>query len=208
MRHQKVGQDRASGFDWPSTNICNNGRSSGVVICYNLCMRILFISDIHGVPSALEAALALGDSLGYDKLVLLGDLLYHGPRNGVPNFYDPVKVAAILNGLKDRIVAVRGNCDAEVDQMMFEFPMMSDYAILEAGTETFFLTHGHLWNEDKLPPLGMGTVLAHGHTHVPELKKLACGISIFNPGSVALPKGGSARSVGYFNGESLKHYTI
>lgn len=125
-------------------------------------MRILFLSDIHGVPSALEAAFQSAATLGYDKIVLLGDLLYHGPRNGVPDFYDPVKVAQMLNLRKDKIVAVRGNCDAEVDQMMFEFPMMSDYAILEAGTETFFLTHGHLWNEHKLPPVGIGTVLATG----------------------------------------------
>ena len=171
-------------------------------------MKILFLSDIHGVPSTLEAALAKGEALGYDKIVLLGDLLYHGPRNGVPNFYDPVKVAQILNGLKDRIIAVRGNCDAEVDQMMFEFPMMADYAVVEAGKETFFCTHGHLWNEYKLPPLGMGMVLAHGHTHVPENKALACGITIFNPGSVSLPKGGSARSFGYFDGATLKHVLI
>ena len=128
-------------------------------------MRILFLSDIHGVPSTLEQALAAAEPLNYDKIVLLGDLLYHGPRNGVPNFYDPVKVVEILNALKEKIVAVRGNCDAEVDQMMFKFPMMSDYAILETETEKFFLTHGHLWNECKLPPLGMGTILAHGHTH-------------------------------------------
>ena len=171
-------------------------------------MKIVFMSDIHGVPSALKAALSAAETLKYDKLVLLGDLLYHGPRNGVPDFYDPVLVANILNGLKDRIVAVRGNCDAEVDQMMFEFPMMSDYAVLDAGGETFFLTHGHLWNECRLPPLGMGSVLAHGHTHVPELKRLECGLTIFNPGSVALPKGGSSRSFGFFDGEALHHYTI
>lgn len=171
-------------------------------------MRIVFISDIHGVPSTLEAALAPAESLGYDKIVLLGDLLYHGPRNGVPNFYDPVAVAKRLNGLKDRIVAVRGNCDAEVDQMMVEFPIMSDYALLEADGVTFFLTHGHRWNERNLPPLGMGTVLAHGHTHIPELKKLPCGMTIFNPGSISLPKGGSARSFGYFDGRELRHVTI
>ena len=171
-------------------------------------MKILFLSDIHGVPSTLEAALAAADTLQPDKIVLLGDLLYHGPRNGVPNLYDPVKVAQILNGIKDRLVAVRGNCDAEVDQMMFEFPMMSDYAVLDAGSETFFLTHGHLFNEYRLPPIGMGTVLAHGHTHVPELKKLACGITIFNPGSISLPKGGSSRSYGFFDGRELKHYAI
>jgi len=171
-------------------------------------MRILFLSDIHGVPSALEAAFESASTLGYDKIVLLGDLLYHGPRNGVPDFYDPVRVARMLNLRKDKIVAVRGNCDAEVDQMMFEFPMMGDYEILDAGRERFFLTHGHLWNEGKLPPVGMGTVLAHGHTHVPELKKLACGLTVFNPGSVSLPKGGASRSFGYFDGEALRHCTI
>ena len=171
-------------------------------------MKILFLSDIHGVPSTLEQALATAAPLGYDRIVLLGDLLYHGPRNGVPSFYDPEKVASILNGLKDKIIAVRGNCDAEVDQLMFEFPMMSDYSILDAGSETFFLTHGHLWNERILPPIGIGTVLAHGHTHISELKKLECGLTIFNPGSVSLPRGGSARSFGYFDGNTLLHYCI
>ena len=171
-------------------------------------MKIAFMSDIHGVPSALKVALSAAESLKYDKLVLLGDLLYHGPRNGVPDFYDPVQVAEILNGLKDRIVAVRGNCDAEVDQMMFTFPMMAEYAVVEAGSETFFITHGHRWNEFSLPPLGMGSVLVHGHTHVPELKRLDCGLTIFNPGSVALPKGGSSRSFGYFDGQRLCHVAI
>ena len=171
-------------------------------------MKILFLSDIHGVPSTLEQALAAAEPLGYDRLVLLGDLLYHGPRNGVPDFYDPVKVVKILNGLKDKIIAVRGNCDAEVDQMMFEFPMMGDYAVLELGKEKFFLTHGHLWNEFKLPPLGTGTILAHGHTHVPELKTLDCGLTVFNPGSVSLPKGGSSRSFGFFDGSKLTHIAI
>ena len=171
-------------------------------------MKILFLSDIHGVPSTLEAALAAGDALGFDRIALLGDLLYHGPRNGVPSFYDPEKVVSILNSRKDRIVAVRGNCDAEVDQMLLDFPITADYRILEAGAETFFLTHGHLFNEYRLPPLGMGTVLAHGHTHVPELKTLECGLKIFNPGSVSLPKGGSSRSFGYFDGKNLHHYTI
>ena len=171
-------------------------------------MKILFISDVHGVPSTLSAALEKGAALGYDRLVLLGDLLYHGPRNGVPDFYDPVKVAALLNPLKDRIVAVRGNCDAEVDQMMLEFPMMADYQVLEADGEKFFLTHGHLFNEDRIPPLGMGTVLCHGHTHIAERKILACGLTIFNPGSISLPKGGQARQFGYWNGSELQHYAI
>ena len=169
-------------------------------------MRILFISDIHGVPSTLSAALEKGASLGYDRIVILGDVLYHGPRNGVPDFYDPVKVAETLNSLKEKIVAVRGNCDAEVDQMMLAFPMMDDYKVLEADGERFFLTHGHLFNEYRLPPLGMGTVLVHGHTHVSELKKLECGLTIFNPGSVSLPKAAQPRRFGYWDGSRLMHF--
>ena len=171
-------------------------------------MRILFLSDIHGVPSALQAALDKGAALGFDRIVLLGDLLYHGPRNGVPDLYDPVRVAALLNAVKDRIVAVRGNCDAEVDQMMMEFPMMDDYRVLEADGERFFLTHGHLYNERNPPPLGMGTCLCHGHTHVAELKTLPCGLKVFNPGSVSLPKGGQSRQFGYWNGSEFSHYAI
>lgn len=171
-------------------------------------MRIVFLSDIHGVPSTLEAALNKADNLGYDKIVLLGDLLYHGPRNGVPSFYDPVKVAEMLNGRAESIVAVRGNCDAEVDQMMVKFPIMVDYQILDAGNKKFFLTHGHLWNEYKIPPIGIADILAHGHTHIPELKSLECGLTIFNPGSVSLPKGESTRSIGYYDGEELSHYSI
>lgn len=171
-------------------------------------MRVVFLSDIHGVPSTLEAALAVADRLGFDRIALLGDLLYHGPRNGVPDFYDPIKTSRILNSRKDVITAVRGNCDAEVDQMMFEFPMMADYEVLDAGKERFFMTHGHLFNEFRLPPLGMGTTMVNGHTHIPELKTLACGLKLFNPGSVSLPKGGSNRSFGYFDGEELRHYVI
>lgn len=171
-------------------------------------MRLLFISDVHGVPSTLEAALAAGEAMKPDRIVLLGDLLYHGPRNGVPDFYNPVRVAQVLNGLKGRIVAVRGNCDAEVDQVMFEFPMMSDYAILDAGTETFFLTHGHLWNERRLPPAGGASVFVQGHTHVPELRPLCDGLTFFNPGSVSLPRGGSARSFGFFDGRELSLHEV
>ena len=171
-------------------------------------MKIAFISDIHGVPSTLSAALKVIDTLGYDKLVLLGDLLYHGPRNGVPDFYDPVRVAAILNERKENIIAVRGNCDAEVDQMMVEFPIMEDYKVLEADGVRLFLTHGHRFNERNLPPIGMADVLVHGHTHIPELKNLTSDFRIFNPGSVSLPKGGSSRSFGYFDGAEFKHYTI
>ena len=171
-------------------------------------MKYIIVSDIHGSISALDKVLAFFEREKGDMLLILGDILNYGPRNRIPGDINPAAIVERLNAMADRIVAVRGNCDSEVDQMLLSFPMMADYAVLEAGRETFFLTHGHLWNEYRLPPLGMGTVLAHGHTHIPELKRLECGISIFNPGSVSLPKGGSARSFGYFDGESLSHYTI
>jgi putative phosphoesterase len=171
-------------------------------------MKILFLSDIHGVSLALERALEKGSELGFDRLVLLGDLMYHGPRNGVPDLYDPVKVAEILNSLSEQTIAVRGNCDAEVDQMLLKFPIMSDYSILDADGEKMFLTHGHIYNENRLPPMGAGTVLVHGHTHIAENRMLDCGMRIFNPGSVSLPKGGQERQFGYWDGERFSHHTI
>lgn len=167
-------------------------------------MRIAFISDIHGVAAALERALEAAGDLGYDRIVLLGDLLYHGPRNGVPGFYDPLKVVELLNSFKERIVAVRGNCDAEVDQKLLDFPMMGDYALLDAGREVFFLTHGHLWNAVKTPPSGVCTTLVHGHTHVAGMTRLPDGLKVFNPGSVALPRGGTSPSFGYYDGADLR----
>ena len=157
-------------------------------------MKLLIASDIHGSAYYCERMLKIFEEEQADRMLLLGDILYHGPRNDLPRDYAPKKVVELLKGYREKIFCVRGNCDAEVDQLMFEFPMMGDYAILDVGKETFFLTHGHLWNEIRLPPLGMGTVLAHGHTHIPELKRLECGLTIFNPGSVSLPKGGSRHS--------------
>ena len=171
-------------------------------------MKIVFISDIHGVRQTLERTLNQADALGYDKIVLLGDLLYHGPRNGVPTEYDPQGVAALLNKRRDAILAVRGNCDAEVDQMLLNFPIMSDYALLEAGSRTFFLTHGHIWNEHHLPFLPRGSVFVQGHTHIAENRVLSNGTIFFNPGSISLPKGESVRSYGYFDGETLRHIAL
>ena len=166
-------------------------------------MKIVFFSDIHGVPSTVEKLLAHADRLQADRLVLLGDVLYHGPRNGVPGFYDPPKVAELLNDRREQILAVRGNCDAEVDQMLLKFPVMADFAELDVDNHRFFLTHGHLWNANNLPALAAGTVLVHGHTHIPEDRMLDCGIRIFNPGSISLPKQQTPQSFGFFDGEEL-----
>lgn len=167
-------------------------------------MRICFFSDIHGVPETLELFFKRAAEWKADRLVLLGDALYHGPRNGVPVRYDPVAVAKLLNAHKDEIIAVRGNCDSEVDQMMIDFPILSDYAQLLVDGQLFFVTHGHLWNAAKTPPLPAGTILCHGHTHIPENRLLENGIRLFNPGSISLPKGGSVRSFGLWDGEKLE----
>ena len=171
-------------------------------------MKIIFFSDIHGVPSTVEKLLAHADRLQAEQLVLLGDILYHGPRNGVPGFYDPPKVAELLNARREQILAVRGNCDAEVDQMLLKFPIMSDYAEIAVEEHRFFLTHGHLWNAENLPAIPAGTILVHGHTHIPEDRMLECGIRIFNPGSISLPKQQTPQSFGFFDGETLTHHKL
>lgn len=150
-------------------------------------MKLLIASDIHGAAPACRELMAAFRREGADRLVLLGDLLYHGPRNGLPEGYDPRAVAALLNESRDRILCVRGNCDSEVDQMMLSFPILSDFALIEAQGRTLCATHGHLWNAGRLPPLAPGDILLIGHTHVPAWE--ACGDNwCLNPGSVSLPK--------------------
>lgn len=166
-------------------------------------MKVCFFSDIHGVPSALQKFLDAADALSPDLLVLLGDVLYHGPRNGVPDFYDPVRVADLLNARSGSILAVRGNCDADIDQAMLSFPIMSDCSELDIDGRRFFLTHGHIWNFHSLPPLPPGSFFAQGHTHIPAIERLPGGVTGFNPGSISLPKGGSKPSFGFFDGSDV-----
>jgi len=164
-------------------------------------MRVIFFSDIHGVPDTVERLFAHADRLAAERLVLLGDALCPGPRT-IAERYEPRRTAELLNTRRQDILAVRGNCDSETDQRMLGFSIMADHAELVVGTRRFFLTHGHRWNRLFPPPVPDGTVLAHGHTHIPELAE-ADGISIFNPGSITLPKGGFPRSFGFFDGEKL-----
>ena len=153
-------------------------------------MKLLFASDIHG---DLTAATAVKEALlreGAEKLFLLGDLLYHGPRNYIPAGYDPKGVIALLSDLRDSITAVRGNCDAEVDQMVLPFPIMADYDALPLlGGGTAYLTHGHLFGGEGPLPLGDRDILIEGHTHVAGVHKTAAGNLCLNPGSAAMPKG-------------------
>ena len=150
-------------------------------------MKILFASDIHGSAYYCRKLLAAYEESKAGRLVLLGDLLYHGARNDLPKDYAPKEVTALLNEKRNEIYAVRGNCESEVDQMVLEFPVMADYMVFADEKVTFFVTHGHLFNEAKLPPMKQGDVLIHGHTHVLCAKKLE-GYFILNPGSVTLPK--------------------
>ena len=156
-------------------------------------MKLMFASDIHGSRSATEAILRQYRAEGASRLVLLGDLLYHGPRNNLPDAYDPKAVTALLNGAKDELLCVRGNCDAEVDQMVLEFPIMADYALFDLDGTTAFVTHGHLFHLDNLPPHKDGDLLIHGHTHVLTVQHKD-DMTYINPGSAALPKDGHPKS--------------
>ena len=155
-------------------------------------MKIMVASDIHGSALYCRRMLERFDEEGADKLLLLGDLLYHGPRNPLPEEYNPKAVAEMLNARKQQILCVRGNCDGEVDQMMLGFPIMADYCILSVGSRMVFATHGHHHNENSLPMLQEGDILLHGHTHIPVLEDRGV-YMLANPGSVTLPKQNSVR---------------
>ena len=156
-------------------------------------MRIMIASDIHGSAYYCQEMLEAFEAEQAERLLLLGDILYHGPRNDLPKDYEPKAVIAMLAPLKNKILCVRGNCDTEVDQMVLPFPIMADYAILFAAGRMIFVTHGHHYNEQTPPPLSDGDILLNGHFHVPKCEEheiegtnghyLYC-----NPGSVSIPK--------------------
>lgn len=165
-------------------------------------MKWMIASDIHGSAYDCRKLLEVFAREEADKLLLLGDLLYHGPRNPLPEEYDPKAVVAMLNAHKQQILCVRGNCDGEVDQMMLEFPIMADYCILAVGKRMIFATHGHHFNEKQLPQLQAGDVLLHGHTHIPALEDRGTYIYA-NPGSVTFPKEDSMRGYLLLEGTTL-----
>jgi len=157
-------------------------------------MKLFFASDLHG---DLVAARAMREAFlreGADRLFLLGDLLYHGPRNDLPSGYDPKGVIALLSDLKDKIFAVRGNCDTEVDQMVLPFPLLADYALLPlAGGRVAYCTHGHHYNEETPLPMAPQDILIHGHSHVAGVTRCRDGQACLNPGSLSIPKGGTPK---------------
>ena len=156
-------------------------------------MKLLIASDIHGSAYYCGKLLEAWKKEQPDKLLLLGDILYHGPRNDLPKDYAPKQVISMLNDIKEEILWVRGNCEAEVDQMVLEFPVLADYCILYEKDHMIFATHGHIHNEKNVPPLKKGDILLHGHTHVPGVWEHENYVYL-NPGSVSIPKEGSAHS--------------
>lgn len=166
-------------------------------------MKYLIASDIHGSAKYAKEVLRIFEKEQADYLLLLGDLLYHGPRNPLPENYDPQEVADLLNSIAPKIIAVRGNCDAEVDQLLLDFPMMHDTNILPFPNRKIMLSHGHIYHDQHLPKsLVTGDIFMFGHIHLPVLKE-ENGILIFNPGSVSMPKGGHPNTYGILEDEKL-----
>ncbi len=150
----------------------------------------MIASDIHGSEYYCKKLLEAYKKEQADRLILLGDILYHGPRNDLPKDYNPKAVISMLNDMKEDILCVRGNCDTEVDQMVLEFPVMADYAVLCVDDRMIFATHGHKFNENNLPPLHEGDILLNGHTHIPKCVEHDTYVYM-NPGSVSIPKDNS-----------------
>jgi len=156
--------------------------------------KLMIASDIHGDAQTTEMLLSAYKKSGAEHLVLLGDILYHGPRNDLPDGYDPKSVITMLNEIKDDIIAVRGNCDTEVDQMVLDFPVLAEYAYLLVDGIRIFATHGHKYNLENLPPIAKWDVLLHGHTHIPAVTPFGDNNIYINPGSVSIPKLGTPKS--------------
>ncbi len=175
-------------------------------------MKILIASDIHGDAQSCAALLSLFDIHKPDLLLLLGDLLYHGPRNPIPEHYDPRRVAELLSAHHDHILCVRGNCDGEVDQMMVDFPILSETALLFVDGKVWMAAHGHRAGanptENDLPALPKGGVFLSGHTHVPVNETDENGILRINPGSVTFPKGGSVKQCVLYEDGTFKALCI
>lgn len=157
-------------------------------------MKLLIGSDIHGDVAGAKGLLRAFESEGCDRILLLGDLLYHGPRNDLPAAYAPKEVISLLCAHREHILCVRGNCEAEVDQMVLNFPCLADYCLLALDGLNIFATHGHHYNLQTPPPLHRGDILLHGHTHIPDHVPFAADNLYLNPGSPSLPKEGNPKT--------------
>lgn len=168
-------------------------------------MRLLIASDIHGDAECCRAMLEAAQRENASKILILGDILYHGPRNDLPSGYAPKEVIELLNSNADKLLCVRGNCDTEVDQMVLSFPILSDTAFVYDGDcdVTLYMSHGHKYSPDCLPPLPAGSLFLYGHTHLLGLTEKD-GIRCVNPGSVSLPKGGNKKTYAIYENKSVE----
>jgi hypothetical protein len=170
-------------------------------------MKLFFISDIHGSIYYLRKAMERFQEEKADFIVILGDILYHGARNPLPKEYSPKDVTELLNSYSDKIIAVRGNCDSEVDEMVIDFPIMATYSNILYNNRRLFITHGHIYNDENMPNLGNGDVFIHGHTHVLRAEKKGP-IYIINPGSITLPKENNPHTYGILEDNNFKIKTL
>ncbi len=179
-------------------------------------MKLMIASDIHGSAYYCKALIEAFHQEKAEKLLLLGDILYHGPRNDLPRDYNPKAVIEMLNSIKENILCIRGNCDTEVDQMVLAFPILADYCFLVLEGKSIYATHGHIFNQENLPPINKGDILLFGHTHIPYCS--TGDYTFLNPGSVSIPKENSPHSYMLFtdktfywkslNGDVYKSYNI
>ncbi len=165
-------------------------------------MKFLICSDIHGSAHFCKLLMDKIAEEKAEKVIILGDILYHGPRNDLPFGYAPKEVILMLNETKDKLLCVRGNCDAEVDAMVLDFPIMDDFKTISADNTTIFATHGHIYNEMTPPPLSTGDILLCGHTHIPKHENFGS-FTYLNPGSVSIPKENSPHSYMTFDGKKF-----
>lgn len=166
----------------------------------------MIISDIHGSEKALTKALQKFKEFNCDYLLVAGDILYYGPRNCIPDGHNPQGVASLLNEMNTKIVAIRGNCDAEVDQMLLDFPCLSDYALIADNGKRIFLTHGHVYNPQNMPKGDMD-ILICGHTHLWNIERINQTVCC-NVGSITFPKGGNEATFGIYEGGSVGVYSL
>ncbi len=162
----------------------------------------MVISDIHGSLFYLKKVIEIFEKNNYDKILILGDELYHGPRNPLPKEYNPKEAAELLNRYKNKIIAVRGNCDSEVDQMVLNFPITADYNMIFWENKKIFMTHGHIYNIDSPLPMEDGDIMIYGHFHIPIIQRKNEKMFL-NPGSISLPKENNPNSFGVFENGSF-----
>lgn len=166
-------------------------------------MKLMFASDLHGSLFFCNKLINAYQNEKPQKLILLGDLLYHGPRNDLSKNYNTIEVAKLLNSIKNNLLCVHGNCDAEVDQMVLDFPIMSDYSIMYIENRLIFFTHGHIYNKNNLPKLNKNDIIICGHTHVQTIENIN-GIIYINPGSVSLPKQNNPNTYMIYENKTFK----